>query len=63
LVEKKIYCVLSDEAIKIGYKMGGNAEQGVVMNETRDGVAYRVRWEPNKSGYVYPKPLIKILPL
>lgn len=59
--EKVVWCDFTDEAKAVGYKAGGNGEQGRVVGESRDGEKWRVKWDGISSVYSYYKEYIKLL--
>lgn len=56
-----IWCDFTDEAKKIGYKIGGNGEQGQIVGESRDGEKWWIRWSGRVAKYSYYKEFIKII--
>ncbi len=61
MAKNVVYCDFTDEAKTMGYKKGGNKEDGIILGETRDKQNWRVRWVGIQAIYTYEKNLIKIL--
>lgn len=58
---KTIWCDFTDEAKEMGYKKGGNGEQGIIVGESRDKQCWWVQWVGISSKYSYYKEFIKII--